>query len=242
MTYTLKYHLYLLQTNSRSKDNPNSQVMVTNEINVSPKLVATKTIHYYSGIIISVFVAVHLTNHLMLFQGEQAHIQFMATARKFYRNIFIETLLLTAVAVQGISGIVLVATKWNYRKTIFDKLHIYSGLYLAIFLTGHVLAVLAGRYVFKLDTNLYYGAGVLNNNPVYFFYFPYYALLIISFFTHIACVHKMRVASYVSERQAARHAIGIIILGVLTALFILYPMAQITIPPQYQIIPFGKYQ
>ena len=216
--------------------------MVTNEINIPPKSATTKIIHYYSGIMISVFVAIHLINHLMLYRGEQAHIRFMETARYFYRNPFIETLLLAAVAVQAISGILLASKKWNDRNTIFDKLHIYSGLYLAIFLTGHVLAVLAGRYIMKLDTNLYYGATGLNNNPVYFFYFPYYALLIISFFTHIACVHKIRIGRYVSETQATWHAIGIIIIGVLTALFILYPMARISIPTQYQIFPFGKYQ
>lgn len=216
--------------------------MVTREVKLSTRSAMTKTIHYYSGIIISVFVVIHLINHLMILQGEQAHIRFMEMARKFYRNFFMETLLLTAVAVQAISGVVLIRTKRNERNTTFDKLHIYSGLYLAIFLTGHVLAVLAGRYIWKLDTNLYYGAEVLNNDPVYFFYFPYYALLIISFFTHIACIHRMRIAHDVSETQASRHAIVIILIGALTALFILYPMTRISIPPQYQIIPFGKYQ
>jgi hypothetical protein len=81
----------------------------------------------------------------------------MNSARKIYRRRFVESLILLAVLLQVISGITLVILKWNKVKIIFDRIQIASGLYLSFFLLNHVIAVLRGRYILKMDTNLYYG-------------------------------------------------------------------------------------
>ena len=61
------------------------------------------------------------------------HIEIMNTLRQYYRNIFVETVLLIAVLVQIISGLKLFKTNRKTATSQFDKLHIWSGLYLAIF-------------------------------------------------------------------------------------------------------------
>ena len=201
----------------------------------------TKKLHYFSGITISVFVAIHLVNHLMLFQSEQAHMAFMTVARKFYRNPFCETLLLIAIITQVVSGIQLVKNKWKIKQDIFDRLQIYSGLFLSYFLTVHVSSVLVGRYVLKLDTNLYFGAGVLNNNPALFYFIFHYGLAVISFFIHIACMHKMKISKYPTANGARLHAYNIIGIGCIISFLLLFKMIGLTIPTEYQFLPFGKY-
>lgn len=64
-----------------------------------------KKIHYISGLTITIFVGLHLFNHLCSIFGAEKHIEVMNTLRLFYRNIFIETILLAAVIVQIISGL-----------------------------------------------------------------------------------------------------------------------------------------
>lgn len=83
-----------------------------------------KKIHYLSGLIISVFVGLHLFNHIVSIFGADKHIEVMNTLRLFYRNIFIETVLLFAVIVQIISGLKLFKTNRKLATTQFDKLHI----------------------------------------------------------------------------------------------------------------------
>ena len=141
-----------------------------------------KRIHYFSGIIISIFIGFHLFNHFYSIFGINAHIQLMKDFRLVYRNVIVETILLTAVAFQIFSGIKLVFKKRKTTLDFFEKLQIWTGLYLAFFLIFHVAVVLIGRYYLKLDTNFYFGVAGLNTFPYSLFFVPYYGLAIVSFF------------------------------------------------------------
>jgi len=189
-----------------------------------------KTIHYFSGLTIALFVGVHLINHLLVWHSNKLHISFMNKLRKVYRNPLAETLLLAAVTIQVISGITLVFHKWKEASNMFDWLHIGSGLYLSFFLLNHVKAVLVGRYKLGMDTNLYYGAGYMNVSPQRYFFIPYYTLAILSFFTHVACIHRIKMSEYVSLTEAQNQSIIIIIAGVIVTALIIYKMSNLTIP------------
>jgi hypothetical protein len=109
-----------------------------------------------------------------------------------YRNVFIETLLLAAVLVQIITGLWLFNKGRKWASTFFEKLQIWSGLYLAIFFLIHLSAVLGGRWVLHLDTNFYFGVSGLNTFPFNLFFIPYYGLAVMSFFGHIAAIHQRK--------------------------------------------------
>ncbi len=94
-----------------------------------------KTIHYYTGLTVALFVGIHLLNHLLILHSETMHLNFMRGARKVYGHPVVEGVLLMAVVVQIFSGIFLVTQKWSRAEGWFDWLHISSGLYLALFLT-----------------------------------------------------------------------------------------------------------
>ena len=156
-----------------------------------------KRIHFISGLIITLFVGLHLFNHLMSVFSADKHIETMETLRVFYRNPIIETLLLATVLLQIISGIKLFQSKRKNVNGFFDQLQIWTGLYLAIFFLFHVGAVLGGRYLLELDTNFYFGAAGLNTFPFNIFFIPYYGLAILSFFGHIAAVHSIKMKWYI---------------------------------------------
>jgi len=164
----------------------------------------------------------------------------MDSLRKIYRHPVVEMILLVVVVVQILSGLQLFRKKDSRKATFFDKLHLYSGLYLAIFLVIHVSAVLVGRFYLKLDTNFYFGVAGINSFPVNLFFIPYYALAILSFFGHLAAIHSKKMNQPILGLSPVQQAWAILILGAVLALLIFYGLTNqfsgIEIPGEYRIL------
>ncbi len=199
-----------------------------------------KQIHFIAGLVISLFVMLHLVNHAAAVLGADKHIELMHLLRRFYRNSLVEACLLLAVGAQLISGLRLFMAKRKIVTTSFDKLQLWSGLYLAFFFLIHVIAVLAGRFLLKLDTNFYFGVAGLNTFPLNLFFIPYYSLAIISFFVHIAMIHAKKRRSNFLYLRPDQQAKGIMVLGICLSIFIMYGLTNgfkgHDIPKPYQLL------
>ena len=77
-----------------------------------------KKIHTISGLIIAIFIGLHLCNHVCSIWGSDKHIEIMNELRHIYRNVFIETILIITVYIQIISGVGLFIV---HRKTAFTS-------------------------------------------------------------------------------------------------------------------------
>jgi hypothetical protein len=202
-----------------------------------------KKIHYISGLTISIFVGLHLFNHFYSILGADKHIEVMKTLRHFYRNIFVETILLLAVAAQIYSGLKLFRNKRKSSKTFFEKLQIWSGLYLAIFFIIHLSAILAGRHLLNLDTNFHFGVAGLNSFPTNLFFIPYYSFAIISFFGHITAIHNKKMNKNILGLTPLIQSKLILILGICLTFIIIYGLTNhfkgFEIPTEYNIL-IGK--
>ncbi|KOY87468.1 hypothetical protein AD998_16175 [bacterium 336/3] len=199
-----------------------------------------KVIHHFSGIFISLFVGIHLFNHVWSILGAEKHIVLMNSLRVIYRNIFVEAFLLIAVLVQIVSGLVLFRESRKTAFSFFDKLHIYSGLYLAVFLIIHVSAVMTGRLVLNLDTNFYFGVAGLNTFPFNLFFIPYYGLAIFSFFGHIAAIHSKKMKKIIWGISPKQQSIIILVVGFLVLTSIFYGATNgfqgVNIPKEYKVL------
>lgn len=199
-----------------------------------------KRAHYLSGILLSAFIGFHLLNHSIAFVSEAAHIRMMNLGRLVYRNGVVESLLLLAVAVQVGSGVRLVLNKRKRVNSLFGSLQIWTGSYLLFFLLIHVSAVLIGRFVLHLDTNLYFGAAGLNTFPVNLFFIPYYGFAIIAVFGHLAAAHYQKMNSNLFGLSPKSQAIMVVCSGITIAVFILYSLTNrfggMTIPAQYNVM------
>ena len=199
-----------------------------------------KNLHYFSGLTISIFVGLHLFNHIYSLFGANAHIELMNDLRVIYRNVFAETILLFAVVIQIFSGLKLFFRKQKSLSNHFDKLQVWTGLYLAFFLVIHVGAVLIGRYVLNLDTNFYFGVAGLNTFPLYIFFIPYYGLAIISFFGHLSALHYQKMKKRIFGLSAEQQSMLIMIKGIIVTLIILYGLTNgftgVEIPNEYDIM------
>jgi len=202
-----------------------------------------KQLHYISGLIITVFVGLHLFNHVCSIFGADKHIEIMNALRLFYRNIFVETILLSAILIQIVSGLNLFKTIRKMAMSGVDKLHIWTGLYLAIFFVIHLSVVFWGRFFLNLDTNFYFGVAGLNSFPINLFFVPYYALAIISFFLHIACIHSKKMSHNIFSLTPSGQSKIILIFGICLTILILYGLTNhfegAKIPKEYSIL-IGK--
>jgi hypothetical protein len=202
-----------------------------------------KKIHYISGLTITVFVGLHLFNHILSICSVDTHIQTMNTLRLLYRNVFVETPLLIAVSLQIFSGVKLIKVIKKTATSHLEKIHIWTGLYLAIFLVIHVSAIIVGRLFLQLDTNFYFGVAGLNSFPFNLFFIPYYTLAILSFFGHIASVHSKKMKQSVFGFTTERQSVLILTFGILLSVLILYGLTNhfhgVTIPKEYEVL-IGK--
>ena len=199
-----------------------------------------RKLHFYSGIILALFIAFHLLNHLVSLAGPELHIQFMDTLRQVYRFPAVEVVLLLAVVVQIFSGL---RMYWPLRKAkmgFWHTLKIRTGLYLAFFFLLHVTAVLAGRTLLELDTNLYFGVAGLNSFPLLLFFVPYYGLAIFSFFGHLAANHRYKMRRKVMGMSPLIQSQFIVGLGIMSVFLLMYGLTDgfqgLEIPAAYEVM------
>ncbi len=200
-------------------------------------------IHFISGFALTIFISLHLFNHFISVFGAEAHIELMNILRIVYRNVIVETILLTAVSVQIISGSKLFLSKRKLVKDYFEKLQIWTGLYLGFFIIVHVGAVLIGRHILNLDTNYYFGVMGLNTFPFNLFFIPYYGFAIFSFFGHIAAIHFQKMNKRFLGLEVKQQSNFILITGIVVTVIIMYGLTGgfigVKIPVEYDII-LGK--
>jgi succinate dehydrogenase/fumarate reductase cytochrome b subunit len=198
---------------------------------------ALHKLHRVAASIIALFVAAHLSNHLLALQGVQAHLDFMNGLRHVYRNIVVETVLLVCVLFQVGSGIYFLRARWGQRRGFFDRLQAASGGYLAFFLVVHVSAVMLGRAA-GLDTNFYFAAAGMHIAPYHFFFVPYYFLAIAAIFGHLACAFHWLAREPVSIATRNVGACAVLACGVLASTLIVAVFGgvfyDVTIPAAYR--------
>ena len=203
-----------------------------------------RRLHASSAILLMAFAALHITNHLVGLTGVAAHLAFMKAARHVYRYPLVEAALLACIAIQVVSGLTFVIRGWKQRRGLIPWLQAISGTYLAFFLLVHVGAVLFGRGVLGLDTNLYFAAAGLHVPPYVLFFGPYYFLAVASLFTHLSCAAYWRV----QHRPAlVRRLVAVVapLFGLVAAALIVMALAGALFPvdiPDRYLATYGANQ
>jgi succinate dehydrogenase/fumarate reductase cytochrome b subunit len=162
-----------------------------------------RTLHRYGAIGVALFVLAHLANHLAALSSIEAHLRFMEGVRRVYRQPVVEIVLLLVVTAQAGSGLRLAASGWKRSRGWIARLQALSGVYLVLFLLIHVSAVLFGRVVLDLDTNVHFAAAGLQAWPYSLFFVPYYFLAVLAVFTHLGCALARRAGPTPRRRLAA---------------------------------------
>lgn len=198
-----------------------------------------KTLHRITGCILAVFIAAHLTNHLLAWWGIENHQLWLERFRKVYRQPVAEIILVLCFAVQVYSGIKLF---WQQRRnnalSTAQRLQMYAGLALGLFIIQHIPAAIGLRWYHGFDTNFYFAANVVVQAPLKYYFIPYYFLGVAAAGIHLAATHYVKMKALHKGNQGFWQAIIITIVFVAAAVIILYLLTgghyPFTIPEVYK--------
>ena len=127
---------------------------------VQPQPGLLRFVHGITAAILAVYVLFHLANHLFGLLGPEWHHRVMELGRRVYRAQLIEPLLVAAMLFQIATGVDLFR-RWTSRPLdAFRVFQLASGLYLAIFILGHMNSVFifARRYL-RIETDWSFATG-----------------------------------------------------------------------------------
>jgi len=119
--------------------------------------------HGISALIVLIYIAFHLTNHLFALSGQDAHATVMEMGRKVYRSPIGEPILVAAMLFQTISGLIL-AWRWSsHRLDFYKTFQVASGFFLSIYILGHMNSVFVlARLYFGIPTGWDFATGAPN--------------------------------------------------------------------------------
>ncbi|MEE3330066.1 MAG: hypothetical protein VX246_04280 [Myxococcota bacterium] len=132
-----------------------------------------------SGLIFSIFLAIHLANTMLGSAGSETFDAFQSSSRSFYQNPFFELIVvLIPLAVHMTASLVRILRRRRRnlsKPPLRLRLHRYSGWFLLAVITGHVSATRGVGFFFDAPA----GFGALNLSLVFapYLFVPYYILL-----------------------------------------------------------------
>lgn len=135
-----------------------------------------------SGVLIALFVAIHLLNTWLAALGPRVYDEVQTLLRLGYQFPPLEILLMAALLLHMAIGLLRI---WREPKRDLSKrarLHRYAGLFLAIVMAGHIMAVRGASWFFDVYPGFAGLAFTVEALPGYFY--PYYFLLGLAGFYH----------------------------------------------------------
>ena len=164
-----------------------------------------------AAVIVCIFLALHLTNHLSGLWSEGLYRQLMKAFEHVYRARLVEPLLVALMLFQLASGPVLVSQYARRAADFFRTLQVASGAYLFFFLLSHMNSVfIYARTFLKIPTDWDFATGAptgLLRDAWNIRLLPHYLLAVFFVVTHLVLGARIvALAHDVSPRSADRLA------------------------------------
>ena len=201
----------------------------------SQRVSTVRVVHGISAsVIILLFLALHLSNHLMGLFGAEAHAAFMKVARNLYRAKLVEPLLVGLLLFQAASGLWLSRKYVAGRMDLFRAFQLASGTYLAFYVIGHMDSVfILARTYLGIDTDWAFATGApagLIRDPRNIRLVPHYWLGVFFVLSHLSSGLRLVLLAHGWRKAIAdRVMIGGSLVGGLVATLILLGMCGMRI-------------
>ncbi len=134
-----------------------------------------KQIQAVTGLIFALFLTLHLANTWLATLGAGVYDGVQGLLRQFYQFAPFEALILAALAVHLVAGVLRIFIEPKRELTRRARWHRYAGLFLLIFIGGHITAVRGSSWFYDVYPEFAGLAFSIEAVPAYFY--PYYFLL-----------------------------------------------------------------
>jgi hypothetical protein len=199
---------------------------------------ALRVAHGISAVVILlIFLVPHITNHLTAIWNVDVHKMVMQALRHVYRTDIVQAILVTLFIFQIVTGLILWRARMHVVADLFATLQTTAGMYLAIYIVSHMIAVFVlGRTVMKVDTDFLFASGAptgLVHDAWNVRLIPHYSLAVWALFIHLACGLRSVLLSHgLSIATANPLAWSIIVIGGAIATAIILSMCGLHVSPQ----------
>ncbi len=182
-----------------------------------------------AALIILLFLALHLANHLVGLWTPDAHKAVMNILRSWYRSPWIQPLLVLTMLFQVCSGLALLRHRTVSYTDGFGTLQTMAGAYLAAFIASHLTAAfILARWKDGIDTNWDWAVGNpagLFSDPWNVRLIPHYVIAVAAVVGHAACgLRVVLLANGVGAARAGALGRATILGGALLAVAIMSGM------------------
>ncbi|MBR0898635.1 hypothetical protein JQ616_27070 [Bradyrhizobium tropiciagri] len=127
---------------------------------IAPSIARWRVVHGVAAAVILLYVAFHLTNHLLGLLGPEVHAGVMKLGRTVYRSPVIEPIFISLMLLQVAIGVRLAWRGSALPADAYRVFQIGSGVYLAAFIVTHLnSALVSARAVHHIDTNWAWASG-----------------------------------------------------------------------------------
>jgi hypothetical protein len=194
-----------------------------------------RIIHGATAAILMAYVLFHLANHLFGLVGPSAHAAVMKAGRTVYRARLVEPVLVALMLFQIATGLRL-AWRWSgARGGVHRVFQVASGLYLSVFILGHMNSVfIYARTYLKIDTDWAFATGAptgLILDPWNIRLLPHYALGVFFVLGHLASgLRQVLLAHRVRPALADRLWAGGLAVSAAVSAVIMLGMCGIRVP------------
>jgi hypothetical protein len=186
-----------------------SQIAPNPVVTALPAVGRWRVVHGSTAAILTIYVLFHIINHLFGLVGQDAHAVVMKIGRVVYRSRLGEPLLVAAMLFQVGTGLYL-AWRWSAAPQTFHRTYqVASGVYLSLFILGHMNSVfIYARSFLGIPTDWSFAIGAptgLIHDAWNIRLLPHYTLGVFFVLSHL--VSGMRVvliAHGVNRRHADR--------------------------------------
>jgi succinate dehydrogenase/fumarate reductase cytochrome b subunit len=178
-------------------------------------------------VLVMIFLALHITNHLMFLAGRETYEAVMKAFRHVYRTGIVQPLLVALFLFQVGTGLFFV---WRLTATPSDRFRTFqiaSGVYLAFYVLGHMDSVfIFARTYLGIDSGWGFATGAptgLIKDPWNIRLVPHYWLGVFFLLAHLAAgARAVIIAHGVSEPLANRFMVGgMAVVGIVATVIVL---------------------
>lgn len=137
-------------------------------------------------ILLTNFLILHVANHATALWSVNLHVAVMEELRLWYRLDWVESALFALLLVMILTGAPMVLHYARRKVDAYRTVQISTGIYIALFLSAHLLAVLSTRGAGK-ETDWFFATGPDGLLDGASMLIPYYAYSVFFFIIHVAC-------------------------------------------------------
>ncbi|NJM35123.1 MAG: hypothetical protein HC850_10920 [Rhodomicrobium sp.] len=114
-----------------------------------------KNLHRASALILSVFVAAHIGNHVAGVFGLEVYFRYLTAVRQIYRHPIGEPILIGLIFIQMITGLAITIAAYHRRekRKLLSWVEIVAAWLFFLFITIHLASIAVTRFYFEMETD-----------------------------------------------------------------------------------------